>query len=294
MISSVDSTVKEMGLQATPVFSSRDTWSGFTIDQYLLPPGHVPEHTLERHAIMFNIGAPVSFSRRTPNGWDKCICSKGSVIRLLSCGEREEILWDNEHYVLNLALEPTFIDHLLGTEKFKFREEHNLQDAFLRDVALKLHQATEVNPIAEKMYLESIVISCSIHLATQYGADRKKIFAPKGKLSSRQLNEVIDYTHSFIHSNISLTELASTAHLSPYHFARLFRQTMGISPYQFVLQLKIEYAKRLIQNQGGSLCEIAYALNFTDQAHFSNVFKKITGVSPRTFLPHHEPVASAS
>jgi AraC family transcriptional regulator len=292
MISVVDTTT--MALQATTAFSSGDAWSDFRIDQYLLPRGHIPACTLERHAIMFTIGAPVSYSWRSPSGWEKCISAKGSVVRLLSYEQREEIQWNNEHYVLNITLEPAFIDQLLETENFKFKEEHNVQDPFLKNIALKLHQAIEASATTEKMYLESIVMSCSIHLATQYGADRKKVFAPKGKLSSRQLDEVIDYTHSFIHSNISLTDLASTAHLSPYHFARLFRQTMGISPYQFVLQLKIEYAKRLIQNQGGSLSEIAYALNFTDQAHFSNVFKKITGVSPRTFLPQHERMASAS
>ena len=64
---------------------------------------------------------------------------------------------------------------------------------------------------------------------------------------------------------------------------RLFKQTTGISPHQFILQLKIERAKQLINKTQLSLTEIAYELGFTDQAHFSNAFKKIIGVAPRQY-----------
>ncbi|MEJ0031482.1 MAG: helix-turn-helix transcriptional regulator [Bacteroidota bacterium] len=84
--------------------------------------------------------------------------------------------------------------------------------------------------------------------------------------------------------NIGLHELAGLVHLSPYHFGRLFKQTVGKSPYQFILQLKIDCAKKLIKQKSGPISEIAYQLNFSDQSHFSNAFRKAVGVSPRQFL----------
>jgi AraC family transcriptional regulator len=78
-------------------------------------------------------------------------------------------------------------------------------------------------------------------------------------------------------------ELAKQTNTSPFHFMRLFKQTTGISPHQFILQLKIERAKQLINKSQLSLTEIAYELGFTDQAHFSNAFKKIIGVAPRQY-----------
>jgi AraC family transcriptional regulator len=275
-----------------PVFSSCDQWSGFSIDQHLFPPMRTQEHAAERHTITFNMGAPINFSYRSPAGWRKYLCHQGAIVRLASFAANEETQWDKNFYALSVAFEPIFIDRLLEIENFKFKKEHNIHDPFLREISLKVHQAAGTSLTIEKMYIESLIMTCAIHLATQYAADYKKIFAPKGKLSSVQLSRVIDYTRSFVHANISLNELASTVHLSAYHFARLFRQTLGISPYQFVLQLKIEHAKKLIQNHHGPLSEIAYSLNFTDQAHFSNVFKKITGVSPRTFLPQDRHLAA--
>jgi AraC family transcriptional regulator len=121
-------------------------------------------------------------------------------------------------------------------------------------------------------------------MASEYAADGKKSFAPKGKLSSHQLKTIIDYTWSAIRENLQLQEMAKQVHLSPFHFARQFKRTLGISPYQFVLQLKIEHAKMTMKKCKGSIIDTAHELNFADQAHFSNTFKKVTGISPRKYL----------
>jgi AraC family transcriptional regulator len=206
------------------------------------------------------------------------------VVGLLSAGEPEEIFWEEKFNSFTIWLEPRYVDQLLGTDGFMFREHRNLNDPFLTQLSRDLYTASKVYAHTEKSFIESLIVSLVIHLAAQYAATGKKIFAPKGKLSSGQLKKVIDHVRSSTHANISLTDLASCVHLSPFHFSRLFRQTLGVSPYQFVLQMKIEHAKKMILHYSGSLSEIAYSLNFTDQAHFSNVFKKITGICPRQFM----------
>ena len=111
----------------------------------------------------------------------------------------------------------------------------------------------------------------------------------KGRLSPAQLSQVLTFAHDFMQTDIGLVDLANLVHLSPYHFGRLFKQTVGVSPYQYLLQLRIEFAKTLIVGRTGPLSEIAYQLNFSDQAHFSNAFRKATGVSPRQYL--RQPIA---
>jgi AraC family transcriptional regulator len=83
-----------------------------------------------------------------------------------------------------------------------------------------------------------------------------------------------------LHGVITLDQLAASAHLSIFHFSRLFKNTIGLSPYQFVLKMKIEYSKTLIRHNNESIGDIAFSLGFTDSAHFCNAFKKITGHSP--------------
>jgi AraC family transcriptional regulator len=72
--------------------------------------------------------------------------------------------------------------------------------------------------------------------------------------------------------------------LSTYHFARLFKHSVGLSPYQYVLQNRVERAKKLIGILANPrLTEIGLQVGFYDQAHFTKAFKQIVGVSPKAF-----------
>jgi AraC family transcriptional regulator len=92
---------------------------------------------------------------------------------------------------------------------------------------------------------------------------------------------------SFIQSrhaaDIGLADIAASAHMSPFHLARTFKRTMGISPYQYLIQTRVNSARALIMAGGGgySLAEIATAVGFADQSHLTRHFKKVLGVTPR-------------
>ena len=261
------------------IFSSDHTWNGFKIEHSVHPPMSLSNSNLAQHIVWFNIGPPLHLKWKSHGQWAEGLCETGNVIGLLSNTEREEIQWHNSCNSLEIYFDAHFIDKLLGKDNFQFSEQRNLNDAFLQDIALKLYQGCHSGNEIERMYSESLSVACAIHLATNYPISDKRIFAPKGKLSSHQLRQIIDYVRSSIHTAVSLEGLASTIHLSIFHFSRLFKNTLGVSPYQFVLQLKIEYAKRLIR-QKHPIGDIAYKLGFTDSAHFCNAFKKITGQSP--------------
>jgi AraC family transcriptional regulator len=182
---------------------------------------------------------------------------------------------------LAIYFDPTFVDEVLEVKDFTFQPQSDLEDPFLLDVAAKLISVCD-DAVAESSYAESLGVACVVHMAKKYGASQ--VYSPKGRLNPYQLKEVIDFAHSYMQFNIGLHEMAGLVHLSPYHFGRLFKQTVGKSPYQFILQLKIDCAKKLIKKNNGPISEVAYQLNFSDQSHFSNAFRKATGISPRQYL----------
>ena len=96
-------------------------------------------------------------------------------------------------------------------------------------------------------------------------------------------HECVKHAQLFIEDhygeNFSLYELAQRVYLSPYYLIRVFSQIVGISPHIYQQQVRIRHAKTLLL-QGISLVEIAHQTGFTDQSHFSNVFKKMVGVTP--------------
>lgn len=104
-----------------------------------------------------------------------------------------------------------------------------------------------------------------------------------GRLSRHALRAVEEYIHAHLHQNIALAELAAVAHLSEFHFARLFKQTTGLPPYQFVIHQRIERAKRLIAAGRLSLAQIALEVGFSDQSQLHRHFKRLVGLTPKRF-----------
>ena len=91
----------------------------------------------------------------------------------------------------------------------------------------------------------------------------------------------------FIEANLGqrmgLPKIAAAAGLSPFHFGRIFKQTTGLSPHQYLLERRISEAKQMLRAQRLSVAEIAAELGFYDQSHFSQVFKRNAGMTPRQF-----------
>jgi AraC family transcriptional regulator len=103
------------------------------------------------------------------------------------------------------------------------------------------------------------------------------------RLARRALREVEEYIHANLDQNIALSDLANVAHLSEFHFARLFKQSTGLPPHQFVIHQRIERAKRLIAEGRLSLAQIAFEVGFSDQSQLNRHFKRLVGVTPKRF-----------
>jgi len=111
----------------------------------------------------------------------------------------------------------------------------------------------------------------------------------KGGLADWQVNAVRTLVLSDLEERHSLTRLAATAKLSVGHFGRAFHMTYGMSPMKYVRHIKVEAACSLMLDDALPLSEIALQCGFADQAHFSRVFRAITGHPPKQWQMKHTP-----
>jgi AraC-like DNA-binding protein/PAS domain-containing protein len=102
----------------------------------------------------------------------------------------------------------------------------------------------------------------------------------RGGLAPARASRVCEYIGSHLQENIALEMLAEIAQLSVHHFARAFRQTLGIPPHNYIVQRRVEHAQQLLRNTDLPVSEIAIVAGFTDQSHLARHFRTITGVSP--------------
>ena len=82
---------------------------------------------------------------------------------------------------------------------------------------------------------------------------------------------------------LSVEELAEAVHLSPFHFARMFRRSTGMSPHAFITRRRIDRAKLLLATTSRPIAEIAREVGYRTQAHFTRVFHSMEGETPRRF-----------
>ncbi len=147
-----------------------------------------------------------------------------------------------------------------------------LRDPFAEQLAKAL---TEHGNSTDQEFVRCIGQTLALHVARRELPRTKVNALPKWRL--RRVEEYVG-TH-FDHC-ISLSDLARVAGLSRMHFAAQFRAATGYRPREYLLHQRIEHAKSLLSNSKTSLAEVALAVGFCTQAHFSTVFKRITGDTP--------------
>ena len=163
-------------------------------------------------------------------------------------------------------------------------ERIGFQDPLLTQIGLALWRELEQPSPAGKLYAQAAAQVLAVHLLRHYTSVGSAIKEPtRGRLAPRQLQRVRDFVEAHLGQDLGLDALARQAGFSPYHFTRLFRQTTGETPHQFVLRRRIERAGRLLENPDFPLGQVALATGFAHQSHLARHFKRHTGLTPSAY-----------
>jgi transcriptional regulator GlxA family with amidase domain len=105
--------------------------------------------------------------------------------------------------------------------------------------------------------------------------------APDHETGVLSIGAIVDFIDAHPDEALSLEQLADRVHRSKYHFARVFREEVGVPPWTYVVETRLRTARHLLDTRPDlSLAEIALRAGFYDQPHFTRVFKKAEGVTP--------------
>jgi AraC family transcriptional regulator len=152
---------------------------------------------------------------------------------------------------------------------------------YAKDGALQetMHKLTALvtNPDVDDIYAESACIIAALE------ALELKRPETTGTLTHRQIKAVCDYIAAHLTDHISLSDLASSAKLSRYHFGRAFKATTGQSPYAFVLAERIKRASELLSKGYLPIETVASLTGFHSTAQLRRNFQHMKGETPRTY-----------
>ncbi|MBX9952640.1 MAG: AraC family transcriptional regulator [Candidatus Obscuribacterales bacterium] len=192
--------------------------------------------------------------------------------------------WDSAWYSVGILIGKEFLDSSLSQMSLRRYEKtsffHARQElTTLLKLALSpdwLDKTSTNQPFAR-----SLAVLLSNEFASCYQAGARLWDNSNEKLPLKRL---IDFIDSNLERELCLQDLAEFSNLSPHHFSRLFKNTTGYSPYQYIVSRRLSYGLHLLSSKALSVDEIAASTGFASASSFSKAFKRVYRVSPAEYL----------
>jgi AraC family transcriptional regulator len=272
-----------------PLLSSTSTdWGGLSLQYHRQPSFNMVEHSCSQHRIIINDRNLQSSILEIFEGQNQLNPVSPGTVRVLPANARTWAHWETEHQFMMLAFEPDLLVQQISESSNSSSVELlpiiNPSDLLIYSIGLTLKAELESGGIGGRLYVHAMTTALMAHLLRHYSVQKNSLPSTVSGLPKRILRQVIDYIHEHLNQDITLATLAAIAHMSPSYFSRLFKQSTGLSPHQYVIQCRVDRAKQLLLQGKLSLAEISYSLGFTHQSHLSHHFKRLTGSSPKAFL----------
>lgn len=158
-----------------------------------------------------------------------------------------------------------------------------IPDPQFKHLALALKAELELDCPSGHLFIESLFSAVGVYLLQNYSLHPQPGLHVEGGLSLKQIQLITDYIHMNLEQDISLKVLAAQLGLGQYSFCRLFKQAIGSAPYQYVIQQRVEKAKRLLLQTNRSISEIALECGYANQSHLTRNFRRCMGTTPKKY-----------
>lgn len=225
----------------------------------------------------YSIGLITKGTHKLELEYDQLIVKKGKI-KIINPYEIHladgNIGWEYLNFMPNEKIIKTIAEEMCDdtvncTIKFNNNIEDNNATQYFIKLYNSLHRGIE--------YQENFIILVS-YLLKYYSFNELKI-----KQISSSIQKSIDYIHNYYLENISLDILANISSLSKYHFIKVFTKKTKFTPHQYIINLRLEYAIKLIK-KNIPLAQISLSCGFSDQSHFIRTFKKYYGLTPSNLI----------
>lgn len=271
-----------------PLLSSRARgWNGLTLelhsfhelDTVVQPVDHVIAVHLAGSATLRQRRAGRARSRAMNPG-DVTITPVGPATHWQQAGHSIVVL---------LRLSPAYVRTVAGDEcamdpdRFAIQGVFSVRDRLIDDVARRLLAGLELEGADSHLYVDTLTCELTLHLLRHYTTTTVAEQWSRAKLPPHKLRRAIEYIDENLRSRLSLSALADAVALSPGHFAHAFREATGVAPHRYVLERRVERAKEFLRQSDLPITEIADRVGCSSHSHFSVLFHRVTGLTPRQF-----------
>jgi AraC family transcriptional regulator len=273
-----------------PLLSSQSQgWENILVEQFRHPSGEGRTHYSDDHTICLSLAPrPVRFLQIKGGKTHTSLYGKGDVA--ITPAEMPFFArWEGEDHYMQIRIAARFIQNVarealeINPDRLELLPEFRIRDPQIEAIGLMLLSELQQGNCGSRLYIDSLANVLGVHLIRQYTATQPQHSIYEGGLPQHQLSQVLDYIDAHLEQDIKLADLATLLNMSQFHFSHLFKRAIGTSPYQYLLQQRIERAKKLLKDRDRSIMEIALMCGFNSHSHLSKQFRQATGMTPKAY-----------
>jgi AraC family transcriptional regulator len=231
-------------------------------------------------ASMVMVSGQIARSRRT--------VGQASIV---PAGQQYSAVWKEELEDIGIHLDPDYVARqareLVHTDRIDLIAYCEIGDPLVHQIGRWLAAEADAGAPAGSIYAESLVNTLVAHMLRHYSTAGERFQYHLGGLPKHKLRRVTEFIEENLEHDLTLAEIAEIAELSPFHFARSFKQATGSTPIQFLTQRRIDLAKRLLVESELPIVEVGLRAGFKNQSHFTTLFRKTTAMTPKAYRNEH-------
>ncbi len=269
------------------IFARQAQWNGMKIEHTRMRRGEITEHWHAEHQIFIPLAGSFLPDAQSATG-----CQKGGHRTvghtvIVPSGQPYSVSWEEELETLSIYLDPSLLVRAaaewIALNQIELDAACDARDPLIRQIGLALLNEIGSEAPAGRLYVDSLANTLAVHLLRHYSTVGDKIQPVFGGLARHKLRRATEFIAENLESNLTLAEIAETVDLSPYHFARAFKQATGRTPHQYLMEKRIERAKQLLAKTELPIVEVALSVGFKNQSHFTTIFRKLTAMTPKAY-----------
>jgi AraC family transcriptional regulator len=274
--------------------SHGEAWREIKARIIALPPVvdtlHLP--SVSEPFLAWTMSGEVDFQEReNKQPWVTQRIKKGSFF-LTSGGAPYECRWravtsepfESMAVFIELPLLQRALEEVFGTDaaQARLRDDSAFTDDVLDSLMERLRDEL-TREQASPLFVQGIAQLIAIHLARTYGVINEESRSSSAALPGYKLRQITDWMDEHVAEDFDLAQLAAQAGLSKFHFQRLFKSAVGVSPSRYHINSRMNVARRLLRETKNSVVDVALEVGYANPSHFARLFRKETGLSPSDY-----------
>lgn len=275
-------------------------WPGVLLEAGRNDVAEVDDLTLAHHYVGINADrGPITMEVKEPHGFRRVTLAPGTGwLTPAGSGFSLRVRSTTPHAYVRISIDPIRFDRLVSMTEdsavpIALRRSFEIGGPQIQHLVGALTEEARDGTPSGLAFVDSLTTALGLQLVKQAGVAAPLAVPVRGGLAPAVRRRVLELMETHPESHLSIDTLAREAGLSPAHFARAFKESVGRAPHQHLMALRLDRARRLLDAPNAALSHVALSTGFADQAHFTRFFKRQFGVTPGTLLHSRRRVVSS-